>query len=720
MRTARQFDHMDCGAACIKMIALHYGSDYSLDYLRSLSNTSRLGVSISGIKHCLNEIGLSSQSYKIESSQISDIICLPCIVYWQQNHFVVLYKIKKKGKRESLFYIVDPASGKRFFKESEILSYCDINGKVIIVTAYPNDKFTRNEKEKGKVLSFFGGLVKPFQKEWRQIALGLLFGIVFSLSVPLLTQVLIDNGIGGKDIHIVLLILLSQFILELGYNVIKIITRWIELYIGFRIRVEVFSDFLLRLMGLPIVFFENRNPGDIIQRIKDNSVVEEFSSSELLDVLFSFLSFIVYFVVICLYDYRFLLVYITFSALSVLWIFFFMPKRKRIEQVLFNSRAETHNILTELSIGIAEIKLNSLYKRTVEKWTIVQKKSYGFEKEGIDTSQIQNTGALLINKTRDILISIITAVFVIRGSITLGMMMSISYIVGQMNGPLGNIINFLGKLQDLIICLDRSSEINRIMPESISGGMPFPKKGGITFDSVSFSYEGNPDYPIIRDLDLTVDDGAIVGLVGKSGSGKSTIVKLLARFYMPNKGSIRVDSININTINVDEYRKNIGFVMQDGFVFSDTIKNNIILDLKYEEELFQRVVSIARLEDFVSGLYLGYDTPIGNNGTPISGGEKQRILIARALYKRPRILVLDEATSSLDSENEANIINNIKKEYRGKITIVISAHRLSTIVDSDQILVIEKGSVIEKGTHSSLLRHKGIYYQLIHNQLSNY
>ena len=716
MRVFRQFDHMDCGAACIKMIASHFGADYSIDYLRSLSKTSRSGVSILGIKHCLDVIGISSQSFKIEAPEISRINTLPCILFWQQNHFVVLYKIKRK--EESTFYIADPAFGKRIVKESELISSCVIDGKIILITVAPNNSFSRHTNEKHQIIPYFCRLIKPFRREWGQLALGLLFGILFSLSIPLLTQLLVDKGVGAKDISIVVLILLSQLILEIGYSIIKIISRWIELYIGFKIRLNIVSEFLLTIMGLPIAFFENRTPGDIIQRIKDNNIVEEFASSELIEVLFSFLSFLVYFLVISFYDLKFLLVYVILSAISIVWIYLFMPRRKKVEQALFMARAETQNVFTELSTGISEIKLHNLSEMTVNKWGRVQKQSFSFEKEGIDTSQLQNTGALFINKSRDIIISIMAATSVINDDISLGMMMSISYIVSQMSGPLGNIIHFLSKLQDLIICFERSSEVKSMDQENHSDAIDFPIQSDIIFDKVFFSYDGNINNAVLKNLNIVINEGEVIALVGKSGRGKSTIVKLLAQLYQPNKGSITIGSVNISSISVCEYRNSISFVMQDGFIFSDTIKNNIILNQKFDEELFKKVVSISRLSSFIDSLYLGCDTPIGYNGTPISGGEKQRILIARAIYKQPRILVLDEATSSLDSENESSIIRDIKHEFRGRVTIVISAHRLSTVVDADQIIVIEKGSICEKGTHSSLLMQQGTYYKLIHKQLS--
>lgn len=729
IRFLPQHDQMDCGPACLQMISRYYGKKYSLQYLRDQSFLTKDGVSMLGISNSAKNIGFDVLSLRISISEVVKKIDIPCILHWNQNHFVVLNKVRKKlftGELE--FIIADPGHGIIKLTEEEFKKqWCIDNDEGVLLYLEPSEAFyTKKEvrkPKKDKSTSFLFSYMKSYKWELTQLIFGLIAGSLITLIFPFLTQALIDNGVKDQSIEIIKIILIGQLFLFFGSAIIEIIRNWITLYIGSHINIKIISDFLLKLMKLPIRFFDSKMMGDFTQRISDHERIENFLTSQSLLTLFSLINLAVFLIVLGIYDLTILGVFVVLTVIAVAWVFRFQRKRKILDYIRFQSKALNQDAVYEMINGMQEIKLNNFetYKRN--EWVDIQLKLFKISTKILVLDQYQSVGYTFINHFKNILVTYFAAKEVILGNITLGAMLSITYIIGQMNGPLNQLITFIRSLQDAQISLDRLSEIHAQKEEESealvidNSFLDFKTQSGIRLANLSFSYDGTDFRNVLKNLDLHIPRGKTTAIVGASGSGKTTLMKLLLKFYAPSEGHIFINDNKLNDISAREWRKNIGVVMQEGYIFSDTIARNIATaDEEIDNEQMEYAIKTANLQEFIDELPNGLKTKIGASGNGVSGGQKQRILIARAVYKNPDFLFFDEATSALDTENERTIMENVNSFIKNR-TAVIIAHRLSTVKNADQIVVLQNGTIVEIGKHETLVAEQGYYYNLVKDQL---
>lgn len=721
MKFTRQFDKMDCGPACIRMVASHYGKDYPLSYLRSLSHLTREGVSVAGIRDALEKIGADSASFEMTMEQLRTKCPLPAILHWEQNHFVVLYDVKQhKLTKKWTYFVANPAYGKHGFSESSFEKYW-LNGDTgIVIAVEPQEEFYDKKpvKEKHSLTRFARKYVWPFRWELSQSALSMLFGMLLALVTPVLTQAMVDDGINMRNMGLILNILFAQLSLFIGTFIMGLISSHVSLYMSTRININILSDYLGKLLKLPMTFFDTKSVGDYQQRLGDHGRLQNFITYSTLQTLFSIVSAPFYLAIIGWYSMVILSVYLLLTGLSTVWMIYFFRRRKALDYEQFKVNSENQNKQYELMSGITDIKLNGYDDYKMEEWRTLQERSYQMNVKMLKLGQIQETGFTLIGQLRNIFITCWIAAEVVNGHLTLGMMMSISAIIGLVNGPLSQLIGFLQQFQDAKISLERSEEVHLCANEdSIAQvDIPIDTPQDIEVNNLTFSYTGSIGQPALKNVSFTIPAGKKTAIVGESGSGKTTLMKLLLKFYEPTKGEIKLGGKNLKNFSAKSIRRASGIVMQDNFIFSDTIKRNIILGEQENNEQLKRALTTACLNEFIKKQPLGVNTKIGAEGIGVSGGEKQRIMIARAAYKRPAYLMLDEATSSLDAENEKNITQNLENDFKGRTQIVI-AHRLSTVKNADRIIVLRNGEVVEEGNHAELIAQHGYYYQLIHNQL---
>lgn len=722
----KQLDAKDCGPTCLRMVARHYGKSFPLDYLRAQSYITRNGVSLLGISEAAEDIGFRTLAVKVSFEQLDKDAPLPCILHWNQNHFVVLppqdYNDKKGGK----ILVADPGHGLvRMTKETFMKSWQGANMEGIALLLEPTQKFYEQEPGKDKNTTGFRFLfqyLKPYNKFIVHLVVSVFLAGLLSLVFPFLTQSLVDYGINRQDTSFVLLILISQLMLFLGNMAIDMIRSWILLHMNTRININLIADFLIKMMRLPIRYFDSKLVGDIQQRIGDHSRIQAFLTGSTLSTLFSFVNIIVFSIVLAIYSVPILLVFLLFSAASIGWILIFLRKRKELDYERFQQMSDNQDVLYEIITGMQEIKLNNCETHRRWKWERIQAKLYKVSIAGLSLAQYQQVGSGFFTQFKNILISYMSAMAVIHGQMTLGMMLSVSYIIGQMNGPLGQLLGFVQEAQDAKISLDRLEEIhNRDEEMQLSESHLFPEHGiqnkDIKLNQVAFQYEGPQSSYVLQNINLDIPEGKVTAIVGTSGSGKTTLMKMLLGFYEPVKGNISIGGRDVKQLNPRHWRRQIGTVMQEGFIFSGTIAENIAISGEGVDYIrLQNAVRVANISDFIEGLPMGLQTKIGNTGTGISSGQKQRMQIARAVYKNPDYLFFDEATSALDANNERTIMENLETFFKGK-TVVVVAHRLSTVKNADQIVVLEKGMIVESGTHQELVEKKGSYFELVKNQL---
>lgn len=715
-----QHDAMDCGPACLRMIAKYYGRHYTLEGLRQRCHISREGVSLLGISSAAEEIGFKTIGVHLPFSQLKDEVPLPCIVHWRQNHFVVVYKIHR-----GIVYVADPASGLLKYSEKEFLdgwiSRHENGDEGIALLLEPQPDFYAEEGEKPDKakFSFILKYLKPYRKLIAQLFMGMIMGTLLQLIFPFFTQSIVDYGIGNSNLNFVTLILVAQLTLYVAQTAVEFIRSWILLHISTRINISIISDFLIKLMKLPIGFFDTKMIGDLMQRIGDHQRIESFLTSSTLNTLFSFVTFIVFAAILALYSMKLLVVFLVGSALYVVWVLIFLKYRRELDYKRFSQASAEQSNLIQMITGMQEIKLNNCEKQKRWEWENIQAKLFKVSISSLKLSQWQQSGAVFINETKNILISYISARAVIQGDMSLGMMMAVQTIVGQLNSPISQMIGFIQSAQDAKISLERLGEIHNKKDETEEGDgrtSIFTDDRSIGIENLTFHYDPLSD-AVLNDVSLTIPEGKVTAIVGMSGSGKTTLVKLLLGFYTPTGGSIRVGGINMKNIDPKAWRDRCGTVMQEGFIFSDSIAKNIAIGEDHiDERRLLHAAKVANIQDMIESLPLGYNTKIGQEGNGISQGQKQRILIARAVYKNPDYIFLDEATNSLDANNERVIMDNLQEFFKGK-TVVVVAHRLSTVKNADQIVVINHGKITETGTHEELTARRGEYYTLVKNQL---
>jgi len=722
-----QLDVMDCGPSCLRMIAKHYGRAYTLQTLRERSFITKNGVSMLGISDAAESIGFRSFSVKISLKQLQEDVKLPCILHWNQNHFVVLYEIKEK-KNHFSFYIADPAGGLISYTEKEIKKCwlsTSVQGESVgaALLLDPTPAFYENEGEKEKRsrnLGYFLRYLFPYKKQMVQVVLGLVVGMILSLIFPFLTQSMVDIGIGASNIGFIWLVLIAQLILFITQLSVDFIRSWIMLHVTTRINISLISDYLMKLTKLPMIFFDSKNVGDIMQRIGDHYRIQSFLTGSSLQTLFSLVNFVIFAFIMAYFNLKILGIFLLGNALYVSWIMFFMKYRRAIDQKRFTQAAGEQSNLFQLITSMQEIKLNNCEKQKRWQWERIQVKLFKISIKGLAIGQFQQIGSIFFGQTTGILISFIAVQSVISGAITLGMLMSISYIIGQLSAPIGQFIGFAQALQDARISLERLNEIHQKDDEDQNLSLKIlelPEDKTLLIRNLSFSYDGADRNYVLKDINLQIPPNKTTAIVGESGSGKTTLVKLLLGFYSPNKGEILIGESSLQNINPHLWRQKTGAVMQDGYIFSDTIANNIALGVEtVDKSQLLSAVKTANIQEFIGSLPLGYNTKIGMEGSGISQGQRQRMLIARTVYKNPDFLFFDEATNALDAKNERKIMENLQVFYKGK-TVVVVAHRLSTVQNADNIVVLEKGRIAEQGTHKELTERRGIYYQLVKNQL---
>ncbi len=718
----KQLDQSDCGPTSLRMVAKYYGRSYPVEYLREKCYITRNGVSVMGISEAAQAIGMRTMSVQIPFSKLLEAP-LPCIIYWRQRHFIVVYKIKR-----GLVYVADPAYGKVTFSQKEFMGGWhgepqneDQVGIALLLE--PTPTFYENEPIKeGKSLglTYLFNYLKPYKKHLVQLFIGMLLGSILQLIFPFLTQAIVDRGIDYRDLSFIYVILLAQLMLFFSLTAVQFIRSWIILHMSTRVNISLVSDFLAKLMRLPISFFDTRVVGDILQRINDHNRIKSFLTSSSLSVVFSFLNFIVFGIVLATFNLHIFSIYLLSTVFYLIWVMVFLKKRKELDFKRFDQLSENQSSLVQLINGMQDIKLNNCEEEKRWEWERIQAKLFQTSVDGLKLSQYQQSGAFFISQFKDIIITFIAAKAVIDGHMTLGAMLAVQYIIGQLSGPLAQIIGFVQKVQDAKISLERLSDIHGKAdedPAEVKKISRLPDNKNVHLKQVSFGYDG-PNAPmVLQDVNLTIPEGKITAIVGASGSGKTTILKLLLKFYPPNKGKILVESHNLEHFHSGWWRSKIGTVMQEGFIHSGTIAKNIAIGAEQiDYNQLSYAIHISNLYDLIDKLPMGIETKIGSEGMGLSQGQKQRILIARAVYKDPDYLFFDEATSALDANNEKVIMDHLNKFFRGK-TVVVVAHRLSTVKNADQIIVLHNGAIVESGNHRSLAYKKGYYYGLVKNQL---
>ena len=731
-----QRDAMDCGPACLMMAAAAHGRKYPLTFLRERSFLSREGVSAQGIMEAAETIGFRSMTVKVPFDTGTETACLltaplPCIAHWNQQHFVVVYKTSRR-----YVWIADPGEGKiRLPRAAFEKSWISDAGKGILILLEPTPQFYRLEhdlpEERVSLLQLLS-YVRPFRRMVVQLLLGMLLGSLLLLVLPFLTQSIVDTGINNRNLGFINLILIGQLVLFSSQMIVQFLQSRIILFIGARINVAMISDFLSKLMRLPIGFFDTKMTGDLLQRIGDQSRVESFLTGSVLRILFSALNFVVFGIILLLYSPSIFGVFMLAALLYTGWIVFFLRRRKELDYLRFQQSGENSSTLIEMIQGMQEIKLQGSERKRRWIWAGIQAKLFHTSLRSLDLVQWQEAGAGFINQTKNIFITFLAARAVVEGDMTLGMMLAIQYMVGQLDSPLQQFIAFVRSAQDARISLERMAEI-RNQPDEDTQAIPGASlhhdmlhaspqgpqarfQGDIHLNNVSFRYNALQE-DVLKNLNLTIPQGKVTAIVGMSGSGKTTLLKLLLGFYQPTQGSIHIGALPMRAIAPSAWRQRCGAVLQDGFLFSDTIANNISECDEYPDKLkLWQAVEVANIRSFIDDLPLGYNTKIGAQGNGISQGQRQRMLIARAVYKSPDFLFFDEATNALDANNERAIVENLQDFYQHK-TVVVVAHRLSTVRHADQIVVLEHGVVTELGTHEDLVARRGAYYELVKNQL---
>ena len=717
----QQTEAKDCGPTCIKIIAKHYGKTINTQQLRSLSETTREGSSLLGLSEAVESIGFRSLGVKLAYKKLLEAP-LPCIVHWNKNHYVVLYKIKK-----DTVYISDPAHGLITFTKKEFIQHwignnADENTEEgIVLLVEPTPKFYSEEFEEDEKFgfSFIFKYLFRYKKFIIQLIIGLLAGSLLQLILPFLTQSIVDVGIENNDLHFVYLILFAQLFLFIGKASLEIIRSWILLHLSTRINISLISDFFIKLMKLPISYFDVRMTGDLLQRINDHKRIERILTTSSLTVLFSFFNLIIFSLVLGYYSLQIFGVFVLGSVLYFGWVLFFFKKRKELDYKRFSQVSQEQSKVIELINGMQEIKLHNAERRMRWNWEYVQARLFKVATKSLALEQTQSVGSNFINELKNMFITVLSAKLVIDGQISLGMMMAISYIVGQLNGPITQLINFMRDVQDAQISVDRLGEIHNMEDEEKPEDEKvtnIPENATIKLKDISFRYTGGLE-PVLNDLSLEIPANKTTAIVGVSGSGKTTLMKLLLGFYQVDKGDIMVNNFNLKNISQKEWRRNCGVVMQEGYIFNDSIAKNIAVGEDYvDKEKLAHAIDVANISDYIEGLPLGYNTKIGSEGNGLSTGQKQRLLIARSVYKNPKFLFFDEATSALDANNEKVIMGKLNTFFADKTAVVI-AHRLSTVKNAHQIVVLDKGAIIEKGSHEELIKLKGSYYHLVKNQL---
>jgi len=710
-----QMDSMDCGPACLQMIAHYHSKSYQLADLRAWCHLDREGVSLKGIATGAERIGYRTLAVKIPFTAKASLPSLanaplPIILHWNQNHFVVAYKLSRKQ-----VWIADPGQGKvKVDRATFLRAWAQDNDQGIALLLEQSRDFHETEvPENNKIgFSFLLPYIRPYGKLMGQIGLGLLLGSLLSLIFPFLTQSIVDIGIQNQNIGFIYLILIGQLFLFFSQTVVRFIQNWILLHVGTRMNVALISDFLAKLMKLPLGFFDAKMTGDLLQRIGDHKRIETFLTQSTLSVLFSVFNLLVFSVVLLIYSVPIFLVFSVSALLYFAWIAFFLRKRREIDYRAFQQFSRNQDTQIELIQGMQEIKLQGSQLKRRWRWAEIQARLFRVQMSGLALGQYQEAGALFINQLKDILITVLAASAVISGELTLGMMLAIQYIIGQLNAPLQQMVAFVRSAQDAKISLERLGDIHSETEEVNAYSLSPARetlRGDLVLEQVHFRYNPLHDW-VLNDLNLTIPQGKVTAIVGASGSGKTTLLKLLLGFYPVEKGQLKVNGLQLPQLDMDYWRQQCGVVMQDGFIFSDTIANNIAeCDDQTDFVRLHAAVHAANIEDYIQALPLGYQTMIGARGNGLSQGQRQRMLIARAVYKDPQFLFFDEATNSLDANNERVIVERLNTFFAGR-TVIVVAHRLSTVKNADKIVVLDQGQVVEEGTHQALTALRGVYY----------
>ena len=713
-------DEMDCGATCLRIIFKYYGKLVSIHKIRKLCQTTKSGVNLLGISEAAEKLGFRTYGVRLSLEQLKEVE-LPCILHWNQNHFVVLYKIRR-GK----YYISDPASGLLSYNEKEFsknwFSTKELHAGLSLVLSPGPDFYQIDEEEPelklewSKIFTYF----YKYKKLFVQLILGMVLGTILSLITPFLTQSVVDIGINTKNISFINLILIAQLMLFVGSTAVAFIRSWIMLHISTRVNISILTDLLIKIMKLPMHFFDLKTHGDIIQRMFDQQRIESFLTGSTLNTLFSLVNMVIFGSLLLIYHETIFLVFFAATVLYTLWILAFMKYRRQLDEKRFKIASENQTYMVEMIQSIKDIKLNNAQKQKRWGWEALQAKLFKFKVESLALSQYQSIGSMAINQAKGILITYISAKAVIDGDITLGGMMAIQYIVGMVSNPVESLLGFMQSYQDAKISLERLNEIYETEEEENIQKDYFtqlPQDKTIEIKNLTFRYFGAGNDPIFTKLNLSFPEGKTTAIVGTSGSGKTTIIKLLLRYYNPEEGEILIGGKKLDQIDFGLWRDSCGSVLQENYVYADTIERNIAVnDEVADKELLNNAINVANMEQLIADEPFGLATKIGTAGKGISQGPRQRLMIARAVYKNPAYLFLDEATNSLDANNEKEIVEKLD-QFFNKRTVIVVAHRLSTVKNADNIVVLEKGAVVEQGTHQELTALRGSYYELVKNQL---
>lgn len=719
-----QHDQMDCGPTCLRMIAAFYGKHYTLNEMREISFITHLGVSMLGISMAAENLGFHTIGVQISFWQLVKEARLPCIVHWNQQHFVVVYRITQKN-----VWIADPFAGKIKYSKEEFC-HCWLSAKEdgidtgVALLLEPTPEFyvskDDEEREKYNAFSFLYAYLRPYKHLIGQLLLGLLLGSMIQLMLPFLTQSIVDFGINNQNLSFIYLILIAQLMLSFSSSAVEFIRGWILLHLGTRINIALISDFLIKLMKLPMGYFDTKMTGDILQRINDHTRIQNFLTGSSLSVVFSTFNIVVFGIVLLLYNWMIFLIFMGGSVLYVAYVWLFMKKRVELDHKRFAQQSANQSTVVQLVNGMQEIKLSACEQQKRWEWERIQAQLFKVNIRSLALRQYQDSGAVLINQTKNIIITGLVASLVVRGEMTLGMMLSVQYIIGQLNSPVNDLITFARDMQDARLSMNRLGEV-RDKPDEEEPTKQLireiPVGKDLRIENLNFKYDPLSEFSTLDNINLEIKAGKQTAVVGMSGSGKTTLVKLLLGFYPPASGQILLGDTPLENYSIREWRKQCGVVMQDGFIFSDSIAGNIAPGVEQiDKERLRHAAEVANIHGFIAELPLGYNTKIGQEGHGLSQGQKQRILIARAVYKNPEFIFFDEATNALDANNERIIMENLQKFFEGRTSVVV-AHRLSTVRNADRIVVIEQGHIAEMGTHEELTVKKGIYYRLVKNQL---